>query len=191
MNHLRIQSELQRPRDWFKAQDNADALELYIYNVIGPDVWEEGERTCDLVKAIAGSKAKAITVHINSPGGMIFDGMAIYNALLRRGRVKVYVDALAASIASVIAMAADEIVMAGNSWLMIHRAWTLAAGNAEELAKVVETLRKIDSTITGTYVARAGAKATREEIEAWLESETWMDPDEAIGRGFADRKEDL
>lgn len=170
--------------------------ELYLYGLIARQAWymNPGEViSADEVIELLGQvdPSRDLHVRINSEGGDVFEGVAIYNALLRRGRVKVYVDALAASIASVIAMAADEIVMAGNSWLMIHRAWTMAAGNAEELAKVVATLEKIDSTITSTYVARAGAKTTREEIEAWLEAETWMDSDEAIGRGFADRKEDL
>jgi ATP-dependent Clp protease, protease subunit len=170
--------------------------QLYLYGLIARQAWymDPGEViSADEVIELLGQvdAGRDLHVRINSEGGDVFEGVAIYNALLRRGRVTVYVDALAASIASVIAMAGDQIVMAGNSWLMVHRAWTMAAGNAEELAKVVETLRKIDSTITGTYVARAGAKTTREAIEAWLEAETWMDPDEAIARGFADRKEDL
>lgn len=179
-----------------KLDTSGEVPQLYLYGEIARQLWfmEDGEvisaqETLGLLDQV--DPTRDLHVRINSAGGDVFEGVAIYNALARRGRVHVYVDALAASIASVIAMAGDKITMAGNAMLMVHRAWTIAMGDAEELEKVVAALRKIDSTITDTYAARVGGKSSREEIEGWLAAETWMDPAEAIARGFADESVEL
>jgi ATP-dependent Clp protease, protease subunit len=170
--------------------------ELYLYGLIARPSWWSGE---DVISAEAVIQlldqidpGAELILRINSEGGDVFEGIAIYQALARReARLEVHVDALAASIASVIAMAGDEIVMAGNAMLMIHQAWTFAQGNGDELAKTAETLRQVDGVIVDTYAARVGKQSTREQIEAWMQAETWMGATDAIERGFADRAADL
>lgn len=170
--------------------------QLYLYGIIAkPSWWTDGEEVSaagvlELLDQI--DPGAELIVRINSEGGDVFEGVAIYNALsARQARVETHVDALAASIASVIAMAGDEIVVAGNAMLMIHQAWTIAAGNATEMAKVAETLTAIDKTIIDTYEARVGGKSTRAQIEDWVKAETWMGAGEAVERGFATRAGDL
>lgn len=166
--------------------------ELYLYGEIAAPSWymDAGDTVSaqDVVDVLAELiNQPEIVVRINSPGGDVFEGVAIYQALARfAGKVRVEVDALAASAASLIAMAGDTIVVAGNAMLMIHRAWTYASGNAEEMAKVVDSLRKVDESLVSTYEARVGGKSTRADIEAWLSAETWMTASEAVTRGFAD-----
>jgi len=181
-----------------RIERSGDVPELYLYDEIGPalpDWWGD----TDLVSAKAVMEAldeigdvPEFAVRISSPGGDVFEGVAIYNALARHSAtIRVEIDSLAASIASVIAMAGDEIVIAGNAMIMIHQAWTCAMGNAAELATVVESLEKIDKTIVDTYAARARDRSTPEQITEWLVAETWMTADEAIERGFADRAGEL
>jgi ATP-dependent Clp protease protease subunit len=169
---------------------------LYLYGLVAEKAWyhDPGEvisadETLELLGQVPAEQE--LIVRINSGGGDVFQGVAIYNALAARGNVRVQIDALAASIASVIAMAGDQIHIAGNALIMVHRAWTLAWGNAEELGRTVETLKKVDETIIGTYAARCGDKCTRDQITAWLAAETWMDASEAVERGFADQSLEL
>jgi len=176
----------------------AASHELLLYDQIGPDFWSGGGLTHQsvsdwLAKLDAGTEA--ITVRINSPGGDVFEGVGIYNALITwqsaaEGRaITVRIDSLAASIASVIAMAGDEIIIAGNAMMMVHRASTITWGNAGDHIASATVLDQIDQIIVDTYEARTG-QAT-EDIKGWLAGETYMTADEAVERGFADRKEDL
>ncbi len=173
------------------------APELYLYGEIAAPAWYMGGEDSISAQAVIDGLAevagvKEIVVRINSPGGDVFEGVAIYQALQRfSGRVRVEVDALAASIASVIAMAGAEIVIAGNGMLMIHRAWTIASGNAEELAKVAESLKKIDESILATYTARAGDKAESAVFADMMAAETWLTAQEAVDVGLADRAGEL
>ncbi|MCU0871970.1 MAG: Clp protease ClpP [Pirellulaceae bacterium] len=171
--------------------------ELYLYGEIAKPAWYmdpdeviSAENVLDALEAYA--TAPQLAVRINSPGGDVFEAVAIYQALGRfAGEVLVEIDALAASAATIVAMAGDQVTIAGNAMLMIHRAWTYAAGNAKDLAAVAETLAKVDENILETYAARVGEKATREQLAAWLDAETWMSAGEAVERGFADRAGDL
>lgn len=125
-----------------------------------------------------------ITLRINSPGGDVFDGIAIYNDLLAYdGKVKVEVVGLAASIASIIAMAGDEIVIADNAMFMVHNAWTIAVGNRHDFGDTAATLAKIDDALARTYAARttSGIRA----IKQMMDDETWMTAKEAVEAGFA------
>ena len=125
-----------------------------------------------------------ITLRINSPGGDVFDGIAIYNDLLAYdGKVKVEVVGLAASIASIIAMAGDEITIADNAMFMIHNAWTIGVGNRHDFADVSSTLSKIDDALARTYAARTttGIRA----IKQMMDDETWLTAKEAKDAGFA------
>jgi ATP-dependent protease ClpP protease subunit/phage major head subunit gpT-like protein len=153
--------------------------EIGIYGEIGWEVTARDVR--DALKSLAG---RDLLVRVNSPGGSAFDGFAIYNMLARHeGRKTVQIEALAASAASYIAMAGDEIEMPAASFLMIHNASVLAIGDKNTLASAVEVLKRIDAAMTAIYVARTGQEAA--EIGALMDAETWMTADEAVERGFA------
>lgn len=176
----------------------ASATELLLYDRIGPDYWNGGGLThqsvTDWLKALPSDAAK-ITVRINSPGGDVFEGVGIYNALVtwqaaQDGRkIEVRIDAIAASIASVIAMAGDDIVIAGNAMMMIHPASTVTWGTAENHRQSATLLEQIDGTILATYVARTSQKEA--DIKGWMDAETFMTAEESVARGFADRSEAL
>jgi ATP-dependent Clp protease protease subunit len=165
----------------------AEAGEIYIYGDIGEDWFGEGNTAkgfADELKALGA--IKTLDVYINSPGGSVFEGVAIYNILLRhRARKVVHIDGLAASIASVIAMAGDEIVMARNSLMMIHNPWGIAMGEATDFRKMADSLDKIGGAITDTYVSRTGQSA--EDVGAMMDAETWLNAEEAVAQGFADQ----
>lgn len=170
------------------SNEAAYEIELLLYDYIGVDPWT-GEGIS--AKAVAEElkqhrNAEKIFVRINSFGGYTDEGHAIYNQLRRhKARVVVTVDGVAMSAASVVAMAGDEIEMAANSLMMIHRAWGIVVGNAEDLAQSAEVFGKVDGTIAGVYAARAGGEA-----EAWLKAmsdETYYTAEEAVEAGLADR----
>jgi len=186
----RVASPVGRP---FAAAKRGAVAELYIYDAIGKDPWTgEGVDPSDVVAAIAEAKgADELAVHINSPGGFVFDGMAIFNAIRAfDGKRTVYVDGLAASIASIIAMAGDRVVMNEGSMFMIHdpMGGVFAFGNADmiedEARKTVNALRKIRETLLDIYTNATGRGIA--EISAWMADETWMSADESLARGFAD-----
>jgi ATP-dependent protease ClpP protease subunit len=172
--------------------------ELLIYDRIGSDYWTGGgithESVTDWLAGLEPSNS-AITVRINSPGGDVFEGVGIYNSLVawQAGqddrKITVKIDALAASIASVIAMAGDEIVIGGNAMMMIHRASTITMGNAADHLSTASTLESIDQIIVDTYEARTGQKPA--DLKGWLDAETYMTAAESVERGFADRSETL
>jgi ATP-dependent Clp protease protease subunit len=130
-----------------------------------------------------------LNVYINSSGGDVFAGQAIYTMIRRhKASVTVYVDGLAASIASVIAMAGDKVIMAKGSMMMVHNPWTIAIGNASEFRKIADDMDKItDSVIIPAY-ERSGQEV--DEIKALLDAETWLSDQEAVDLGFADEIEE-
>ena len=126
-----------------------------------------------------------LVVNINSPGGDVFDGIAIYNTLLSLdAEVTVRVTGLAASAASVIAMAGDRLEMADNAFLMIHNAWTFATGDHRDMRQTADVLEKINSKLVATYAKRSGQDA--DEIRNMMDEETWLDSGDAIELGLAD-----
>lgn len=171
---------------WAKAANQK--AELYIYDTIGADFFGDGITAKLVSDALKDFKpGAALDVYINSPGGSVFDGVAIYNQLMRwSGKKVVHIDGLAASIASVIAMAGDEIRIAENGLMMIHKAWGICAGNDDDMLKYAASLKKVSDTIATTYVSRT--KGDAKKIEGWMAAETWMNADEAVDRGFADVK---
>lgn len=175
------------PRAYYKMEKKGSAGEIYIYDVIGGDWFGEGTTAKSFQKELkALGDVATLNIYINSPGGDVFDGVAIYNQLYRhRARKVVHVDGLAASIASVIAMVGDEILIAGNGMMMIHRAWSVAIGNAIDLRKAAEALEKVDQTILNTYVERTDGDEGK--ILGMMDEETWMTAEEAVDLGFADR----
>lgn len=169
-----------------KAQAQTTEAEIWIYEEIGCG-WFGGisaKQFADDLKALG--KIEQISLRLNSPGGDVFDGIAIYNILKQNSaRVVVYIDGLAASIASIIAMAGDEIHMAGNATMMIHKAWGMTVGNSADMQAMADTLAKLDGTLAGTYAKRTGKEFG--EIAQMMADETWMNAQEAFDLGFVDR----
>jgi len=159
--------------------------ELILDGPIASDTWWGDEVTPDLFREELKQHAGDLTVVINSPGGDVFAGLAIYNALVNHnGNVTVRVDGLAASIASVIAMAGDKIIMSPGSMIMIHRPSVYAAGTVDDMEKAKDVLTKIEEGITPIYAKRTGLDENK--IAELLEAETWMLADKAVELGFAD-----
>lgn len=173
---------MHKNKSWYSIENKAATeATVYIYDEIS--LW--GISANQFVKDLNDITAKTINLRINSPGGNVFDGITIYNSLRdHAATVKVQVDGLAASIASIIAMAGDEIRMAKNSFLMVHNAWSYTAGNAAELRKLADTLDKIDATLTQTYQDKTGMPTA--DIQQLMADETWLNADEALAKGFAD-----
>ena len=146
-----------RTPGWYDLIDGEETAEIRIDGIVG-ESWEgDGTNARRFIEQLNAIRAPHINVRINSPGGAVFDGLAIYNALHALGRkITVTVDGIAASIAAVIAMAGDEIVMPANSYLMVHRPWTIAAGNSDELIAEAGTLEDLTKTITGIFADRSG-----------------------------------
>lgn len=159
---------------------------ISIYGDITSYPWNEGDTSsANLSRQLeALDGVEEISVYINSYGGEVAEGLAIYNALKRhKAKVKTYCDGFAASIASVIFMAGDERVMNDSSLLMIHNAWTMAMGNAKELRKQADDLEKITQASITAY--KAHSSLTEEEITELMDNETWILPEEAMEYGFA------
>lgn len=172
-------------RAWYEIKNAADVAEIYIYEQIGEDYWAEGVTAVNFVNELNTISAPEIHLHINSPGGSVFDGVAIHNALKRHpAKVTTYVDGLAASIASIIAIAGDKVVMASNSLFMIHNPWGGVVGDATEMRKMAEVLDKIGETLVNAYEERTGMD--RQTIVEAMNDETWYTADEALAAGFID-----
>lgn len=170
----------------FSSSQEADAVELRIYGDIGSSFWSEDSVTAArFAKDLEAVKGRKLNIRINSLGGSVFDGVAIYNLLKAHNAEKVvYIDGIAASIASVIAMAGDKVVMPANTMIMIHDPWTFAAGNASELRKNAEVLDKIKTAIVSSYTTKTGMSA--QDVSDLMGVDTWMNADEALAWGFAD-----
>lgn len=172
--------------EWFRITNQADEenAEVYIYDEIGGSF---GVDANEFVQALAGITAPKITVRINSPGGSLFDSIAIHNALVQHpAKILTRVDALAASGASIIAMAGDEVEMMGGAQLMIHDALGIEYGNQAAFEAMAKFLGLQSDNIADMYKRKAG-NGTREEWRARMLAETWMFADEAIALGLADR----
>jgi ATP-dependent Clp protease protease subunit len=160
----------------------SDTADVFIHDEIGPWYGVEAKTFIADLKAIT---AKTIHVRVNSPGGSVFDAVAIANALREHSATVIaHVDALAASAASFLIMAADEVRMADNAFLMIHDPFTGAMGNADDFRKLADTLDKVGEMIVNEYVKKSGA--TPEDVRQWMHDETWMTAEEALGVGFID-----
>lgn len=166
----------------FRAEENDGTAVLYVYDAIGP--W--GVEAAPFVQAVRGLGAKRIELRVNSPGGDVFDARAMKNALEDfDGEIVAHIDGLAASAASYLMLAADEIVMGEGAFVMIHKAWGLTIGNADEHRAQAALLDKVDDTLVADYVARTGKGA--DDIRAKMAAETWFTAEEAVAFGLADR----
>lgn len=172
---------------WKALKKDDDTGELTIYSEISSSSWYGDEVTPSQFKKDLDSmgEIKNLNIYINSPGGDVFAGQAIYSMLKRNSAFKtVYVDGLAASSASVIAMAGDKIIMPANAMIMIHNAWTIAMGNKEDFTKMADTLEKIDDSIVAVYLEKTGQE--EKKIKKMMDEETWINADDALALGFAD-----
>ena len=159
----------------------ADVTEIDVFGVIGD--W--GLRAEDFKRVLDEVNSSSIIVNINSPGGDVFAGIAAYNLLVEHSAaITVRIHGLAASAASLIAMAGDEIVMGEGSFLMIHNAWTIGIGDTREMAKMSKLLGQIDKELAGIYSTRSGIG--KDEVKTMMDAETWLSADDAIEQNFAD-----
>ena len=170
----------------FKALDD-NTGELTLYGEIANETWWGDEITPKEFKADldALGDINTLNIYINSPGGDVFAGQAIHSMLKRhKAHKNVYIDGLAASIASVVVMAGDTIFMPKNAMMMIHNPWTWGIGNAAEFRKLAEDLDKIRESLIAAYEGRSAL--TRDEIIEIMDSETWLTADECLEYGFCD-----
>ncbi|MGO0617981.1 head maturation protease, ClpP-related [Leclercia adecarboxylata] len=158
---------------------------ISIFDVIGADYWGEGVTASRIAGALRSLNGADVTVNINSPGGDMFEGLAIYN-LLREydGKVTVKVLGLAASAASIIAMAGDDVQIGRGAFLMIHNCWVYAMGNRHDLAQIAADMEPFDKAMSDIYQARSGLDAAT--VEKMMDGETYIGGSDAVAKGFAD-----
>jgi ATP-dependent protease ClpP protease subunit len=186
------------PRQWFKfanAADTPEVADLEIFGSIGASWWDDDAVSAKQFLEDLSALPKNVTtirVKVNSPGGDVFDGIAIANALREqraKGRtVETTVEGIAASAASVVIMAGETIRIADNALVMVHQPYTIEIGNAAVMRKTADVLDQITDSIITTY--RWHSEMSAEELRALMDAETWMDADEAIAKGFATDKID-
>jgi len=176
------QMKMMPANSWYQMKNQNGTAELMIYEEIG--FW--GITAQQFARDLAAlGRVTKIEARIHSPGGDVFEGMAIYNLLKGHPAHKVcHIDGLAASMASVIAMAFDEIIMPENAMMMIHKPWGGTIGDADDMRKYADLLDKVESTLIGAYKTKTGL--SDEELQALLADETWLTGAEAVAKGFAD-----
>lgn len=169
-------------KSWFQMKATSEtSADIYIYDEIGG--WGISARrfTEDLISL---GNINHINLHIHSPGGEVFEGIAIYNQLKNHNAtITVYIDGLAASMASVIAMVGTEIIMPTNAMMMIHKPWGVSWGDANDMRDYADLLDKVENVLIPAYMEKTGK--TKEEIEAMLGEETWLTAEECVEHGFA------
>lgn len=176
-------------RTWFEIRAAAQEgdVEVFIYDYIGKSWWND--RAMDakkLIDSLAEVKDRHVAVHINSLGGDAFEGQAIHNALRRHpGGTTAYIDGVCASAATFAALGCDKVVMAANALFMIHKAWTIELGSADDMRKIANTLDKVDATQVSVYHERTGIP--KDELLEAMGEESWYTAEEALEKGFADQ----
>lgn len=175
------------PARGYRMSARGSAGEIYLYGIIGQTYYGDGvsaQQFSDDLKSLG--KVATIDVRINSDGGDVFEGRTIYSLLNQHpARITIHVDGLAASIASLIAMAGDEIQMGDGTFMMVHNAWGRVDGGSDAMRRQADLIDSVSATLAETYVART--KKSVAEVQAWMDDETWMSAAEAVERGFADK----
>lgn len=163
-----------------------DEADIYIYGPIGGGWYGDGVTAARFAKDLKDlGDIKTLNVRFNSEGGSVFEGRTMHTLLVEhKAKVIAHIDGLAASAASFMAMAANEIRIAKGAFVMIHNAWTWAAGDSSEMRRQATLLDAINDTIRATYVSRT--KNTDAQVKQWMDDETWLDGPEALKHGFAD-----
>ncbi|MEH6868943.1 head maturation protease, ClpP-related [Bacillus safensis] len=168
---------------------NPSEGEIYIYSEISSEQFWGDETTATTFKEDleAMGDLQTLNIYINSPGGSVFEGNSIYNIIKRhKAHVNVHIDGVAASIASVIAMAGDTIFMPKNAMMMIHNPWVMTAGNASELRKQADDMDRIRESLVEAYLAKSNGKIERSNLIELLDAETWLTATECVAYGLAD-----
>ena len=178
-----------KPREgaiWFEVKNLTEtSADVYIYDEIGEGMFGGGISAISVIDQLKALGSRELNVRINSPGGSVFEGVAIYNALARHaGEVTTHIDGIAASIASIIAMAGKRVLIAENAMMMIHNPWSFAGGDSAQMRKTADVLDQIKETLITTYATRTGIE--RESIARMMDEETWMTASEAVAQKFAD-----
>lgn len=180
-----------RKRGFFRAEaaEGGEEATIYLYDQIVSDEltaeWWGGVAPQSFVKELLAIDAPVIHLRINSPGGDVFAGRVMEQAIREhKSKVIAHIDGYAASAASYVALAADEVVIAPGGMFMIHKAWSVGWGNSADLMHLANLLDKIDGTLADTYVRET--KNERQQILDWMAAETWFTADEAVEHGFAD-----
>jgi ATP-dependent Clp protease protease subunit len=178
-------------RQWFRVQaKQGNTAEIFIYDEIGRGFFGGGVAAEDLVKEIKALKLGAddeLKVRINSPGGQFFEGITIHNFLRTlKAKVNVRIDGVAASAASVVAMAGDRVEMPQNAMMFIHNPWMFAAGDARTMRKAADDLDQMAQSAIGTYLRKSGEKLARGELIKMLDAETWLSAEDSVKFGLAD-----
>lgn len=165
---------------------NSNDNTISIFDVIGSDYWGEGVTANRIAGALRSMNGEDVTVSINSPGGDMFEGLAIYNQLREySGKVTVKVLGIAASAASIIAMAGDDVQIGRGAFLMIHNCWVYAVGNRHDLARAAQDMEPFDRSMQDIYSARSGLDAAT--VSGMMDNETYIGGNDAVEKGFADR----
>ena len=173
------------PKSIFHAAKKENVLEMFIYGTVGQSWYDDGVSASDVAKSISeAGKIDRIALRINSPGGSVFEGAAIFTQIKAAGvPIDVRVDGLAASAAFTIAMAGDTIEMGEAAMMMLHNAWGVAMGEADDMRREAELLDKISAQMAGIYANRSGQ--TLDDVLAMMKVETWLGPQDAVDKGFA------
>lgn len=160
--------------------------EVYLYDIIG-DFWGEGILAKNFVREINALKVDNIHLHINSPGGNVYDGSSMYNVLRQhKAHIITHIDGLAASAASFVAMAGDEINISDSAFIMIHNPWTMTSGDGEALRKAADDIDLLKDMYAKTYTSRTNGKTKYDSMIAYMREETWFDSKSAVAAGLAD-----
>jgi ATP-dependent Clp protease protease subunit len=173
---------------YYALEQTDSAADLYIFGDIagyGQMSEDDPDRSAyNIINELKNISADSVNVHINSMGGDVGEGLAIYNTLKNSGKnVTTYCDGFACSAASVVFMAGSERVMSRETLLMIHNAWMASVGNADDLRKDADDLDKINETMSNAYLE--GTNISKEDLKALMDNETWITADEAVQYGFA------
>lgn len=179
-----------------KQSANPDVLEMYLYGDVEGDYFDwwrgvdvESETSANHFRNELAKypDVSQINIYINSYGGSVFEGTAIYNQLKRHPAQKhVYIDGFACSVAATIAMCGDKVIMPRNTMMMIHNAWNIVAGNSAQLRKAADDLDTINEGNRQAYLQKAGDKITEDKLIQLLDAETWLTAEQCIEYGFAD-----
>lgn len=176
-----IRQNLEAPRNIAVKAEGEEAT-LYIYDAIGG--WF-GLPAADFVKELNGISAPTIHLRINSPGGDVFEARAMATAIREhKSNIIAHVDGVAASAATLLAIAAKKTVMSEGAFFMIHQAWSIAMGNADDMLRMVDLLEKADLSIAADYMKKTGKP--KQQVVDWMAAETWFTAQEAKDAGFVD-----
>ena len=177
-----VKDNAQKDRPALRAEAAADGIHVYVYDVID-SFW--GASASDLLEALSGAGDTTIHLHINSPGGDVFEARAMAAAIVGcPNNVVTHIDGVCASAATYLALSGNEVRMTDGGLFMVHNSWTMAMGDCNELRQTADLLQKIDGTINSDYAKKTCA--TPEQVKAWMDAETWFTAQEALDAGFID-----